>query len=104
MPEDIYFDANFVTEYDEVGDIRTVRDREFVKQAAATSVIEYTPDTPVGFTPTDIEDRRSAIEEATRNNQFTEPPIAVTVEKKDQSTRAVTFRVQTNRVSFPITQ
>jgi hypothetical protein len=104
MPEDIYFDENFITEYDEVGDIRTVRDRAFVKQAVATSVIEYTPDTPVGFTPTAIEDRRSAIEEATRDNRFTEPPIAVTVEKKDQSTREVTFRVETNRVSFPITQ
>jgi hypothetical protein len=104
MPEDIYFDENFLTETDEVGDIRTVRDESFYEQTVTVSVVEDTPNTPVGFTPTALEDRRSAIESAVRDNQFTEPPITVTIAETNETTQTVTFEVTTSRVSLPITQ
>jgi hypothetical protein len=104
MPEDIYFDENFLTETDKVGDIRTVRDESFYEQTVTVSVVEDTPNTPVGFTPTALEDRRSAIESAVRDNQFTEPPITVTIAETNETTQTVTFEVTTSRVSLPITQ
>lgn len=104
MPEDIYFNENFLTENDEVGDIRTVRGESFYEQTVTISVVEDTPNTPVGFTPTALEDRRSAIERAVRDNQFTEPPINVTIAETNPTTQTVTFTVTTSRVSFPLTQ
>jgi hypothetical protein len=104
MPEDIYFDENFTTENDGVGDIRTARGELFYEQTVTVSIVEDTPDTPVGFTPTALEDRRSAIERAVRDNQFTEPPITVSIDETNPTTQTVTFTVTTSRVSFSITQ
>lgn len=103
MPEDIYFDENFTTEVDEVGDVRTRTGAAAIRQAVATSVIEYRRRTTSGMSPTAIEDRRSAIEDAVRNNTFTEPPITVTVTDVDHETGTITYQVQTNRLNYPIT-
>ena len=102
MPEDIAINENFVSTFDEVGDIKTHRGDAAVQQAVAISVIEYTPNSAIGFTPTAIEDRRGAIDQAVRENQFTEEPIAVTVEETNQTTQTITFRVETNQLDFPI--
>jgi len=102
MPEDIAIDENFVSEFDEVGDIATHRDTEATKQSVAISVIEFTPDTPVGFTSTAIEERRGNIERAVRDNPFTSEPISVIVANKNQTTQTITYRVRTQEVTFPI--
>jgi len=102
MPEDIAIDENFVSTFDEVGDIATHRDSEAIKQAVAVSVIEFTPNTPVGFTSTAIEQRRGNIEQAVRDNSFTSPPIDVTVANTNQTEQTITYSVTTNEVTFPI--
>lgn len=103
MPEDIYYNENFRTEFDAVGDIRTHTGEDAVQQAIATSVIEYRRETPNGLTPTDLEERRSAIEDAVRGNTFTEPPVTVTITDVDYRENTVTYQVTTDRRSFPLT-
>ncbi len=105
--EDIAYNSDFQTSYDSVGDIQTVTDKNddhaAVRQAITTSIIERVDFTAPAITPKQISKQRSAIEGAVRNNRFSEPPIAVSIEGIDETVPAVAYRVQTNRVSFTLT-
>jgi hypothetical protein len=107
MAVDIYISEDLVTEWNDVGDIRAVRDTdtdvEQIKQSIVISIIERGQNTVSSFTGTAIEQQRGEIEETIRANDTTEPPITVTVDEVNTEDRTITFVAETARVELPLT-
>lgn len=106
MVEDIAYNTDLQTEYDDVGDIDTVDGEAAIEQAVVTALIERVETAALTPTPTRIEQRRSQIAEAVDSIQFTEPPINVSIESIEEGngSATVTYRVETNRITFSIQQ
>jgi len=102
MPVDIYVDEHFDSEYDEVGDIRTVDGTEYVAQTTLIAIIEGVDETLSTLRPTDVESYRGAIESVVKDHHATSPPYSVTVQDVDHTNRTVTFSVETATASFAL--
>jgi hypothetical protein len=107
--EDIAYDESLTTTYNPVGDVQTVEGAAMIEQAVVTAIIERVGLSAPPLNETAIEARRGAIQSVVENVQFTRPPYAVTVDAINEVTEtndtpSVVYRVETERISLPITQ
>lgn len=103
MSEDIAYDEDLSTSWDEVGDIATVRDIEFIRQSISTSIIENVDLSAPSLVSEDIEKQRGRIEEVVENNEFSQTPISVTLDDVDAEDSSIQYHVETRRISLPVT-
>lgn len=104
MLEDIAYNDEFRTSYDEVGDIQTVEGEDAIVQAINTSVVEFVGLSSPPLNATELEERRSDIESVVEDNSFTQDPVTVTIDDIDEEEQAVRFRIETGRVSLTVEQ
>jgi hypothetical protein len=106
MAEDIFINENRDTEWDEIGDIRTVtddpNDARQIRQSLAISVMEAVGLGAPTFSDNGIESYRGEIEDAIRSNPASEPPISVIVTNVNYDEQSITFEARTNRVTLEI--
>lgn len=103
MSEDIKYNSQRVTEWDEVGDLKTVTSVDYIHQSIVTSILEGVDLSAPALTSTEIEEQRGAIQQAVQRNENTEPPISVDVDEINHRDQQITYQVRTRRVSVPIT-
>jgi hypothetical protein len=107
MAEDVFINKSLDTEWDEVGDIRTVYDEDGdarqIRQSISISVIEEVGLDAPSLIDEAIEEYRGDIEAAIANNPMSEPPYDVIVTDVDYDGESITFEATTSRVSVPFT-
>lgn len=101
MAEDIAYDSDFTTSYDDVGDIATVDGEAQIRQAIVTTIAESIGFDAPPLTPDGIEEQRSLIEDTLDDSQYTQGPVIVEVD--DTQPGSVTYTVTTQRVELPLT-
>jgi hypothetical protein len=102
MVEDIFISETKQTEYDEVGDFRTVRDVDAIAQAVTIAIIETVDLAAPSFDPEPIEEQRGRIQSVVQNHPWTREPVTVSVASKDTENNSITYRVTTRRLSLPV--
>jgi len=111
MAIDCKLTSDFCIEWSETGDITLVDGADQIEQAIIIQLIETLPLRAPPPVAGEIERQRADIASVVRDADVTEPPVTVTVvdspldeqSSDDNSSISVTYRVQTNRVSLPIT-
>lgn len=107
MAEDIFISENLRTEWDEIGDLRTVEDEPNdavqIRQSLAISVIEGVGLGAPSLDDTSLEAFRGAVERAIRDNPQSEPPVDAIITEVNHVEQFVELEARTNRVTLPIT-
>lgn len=107
MAEDIFISESLRTEWDEIGDLRTVEDEENdaaqIRQSLAISVMEDVGFGAPSFDDTSLEAFRAEVERAIRNNPQSEPPIDAIITDVNHTEQVLELEASTRRVSLPIT-
>jgi hypothetical protein len=103
MPTDIYVNDLFDTEWNGVGDLATVEGNEYVYQTIVVALQENLDEQVPSLTPTSVEQHRSRIERIIENHHATSDPISVSIETMDVQSRMLTYSIETNEASFPLT-
>ena len=102
MPIDIRLTESLGTEFDEIGDLRSISGNEMIGQAVMVSIIDNVDLAAPTLTDTRIEEQRASIEAAVRNNVFTDAPIRVVVDDIDYEAEQIDYIVDTAHVTLPI--
>lgn len=103
MPVDIKVTESFKTEWDDVGDIATVRGDKYIQQCIIVGIVEGIGLTPSSLTPTDIEEHRGNIETSVENNHATSTPVDVDIVDISSDQQSVTYAVSTASAEFTVT-
>jgi len=103
MPRDVAINDDRRTEYNIRGDITNATGIDFVTQQVFVGIYESVDMSPPQLSDVEIEEQRGNIERAIRRNQFTEQPIAVTVENIDYEEQTIQYSLSTNRIDETIT-
>jgi hypothetical protein len=103
MATDVELTEGLRTEWNEVGDLRTVTEKAGIKQSITISVLRLADRSTPALTNSEIEQQRSDIEDAVRADPLSEEPITVTVDEIDRDEQTITYAVSTRRVDVTVT-
>jgi len=102
---DIQLTEQLRTEWNDRGDIRTVRDDSALQQQIVIAVVESASLQAPASTPEAIASQRASVEQAVRDCDAAEPPISVTVTSSPRDSSAattITYRVETAQVDVTL--